>query len=241
MQHQRPNPYGFQYQQYAQLNPQQQQQVHLAQQGLNAQQAHHFQHAQPQMMQQQAQAQMSRQPQPQPAQSQPIQNQNYTEYRLVASSDNVPHHILKFHGRKKIDVKNFTPPVRLHRKQLEQNTANLGSASMVEGGDEKDGKAGDGKQTFTEDLKEKAEEPTKPKSQVDTSIIAPFGGGAKNKQQLFKRRTKQIIEGDKESRMLREQEGTPWVLEDFDSENVFVGNLQGGQRADYMLFLFTVT
>lgn len=79
-----------------------------------------------------------------------------------------------------------------------------------------------------------------PKTGADTSLIAPLGGATRNKQMLFKKRTKQIYLAKEDTRELKEQEHRPWILEDYDSQNSFTGSLEGGQRSDYMFFVLTV-
>jgi transcription initiation factor TFIIF subunit alpha len=79
-----------------------------------------------------------------------------------------------------------------------------------------------------------------PKTGADTSLIAPLGGATRNKQMLFKKRTKQIYLAKEDTRELKEQEHRPWILEDYDSQNSFTGTLEGGQRSDYMFFVLTV-
>ncbi|CAO3583705.1 unnamed protein product [Absidia cylindrospora] len=78
-----------------------------------------------------------------------------------------------------------------------------------------------------------------PKTGADTSLIAPMGGATRNKQMLFKKRTKQIYLAKEDTRELKEQEHRPWILEDFNGTNSFTGTLEGGQRSDYVLFVLT--
>ncbi|KAI8988459.1 hypothetical protein BDF20DRAFT_855771, partial [Mycotypha africana] len=78
-----------------------------------------------------------------------------------------------------------------------------------------------------------------PKSGADTSLIAPLGGATRNKQLLFKKRTKQIYLAKEDTRELKEQEHRPWILEDYDSQHSFTGTYEGGQRSDYMFFVLT--
>ncbi|KAI8086397.1 uncharacterized protein BX664DRAFT_335691 [Halteromyces radiatus] len=78
-----------------------------------------------------------------------------------------------------------------------------------------------------------------PKTGADTSLIAPMGGATRNKQMLFKKRTRQIYLAKEDTRELKEQEHRPWILEDFTGTNSFTGTLEGGQRSDYVLFVLT--
>ncbi|KAI7853341.1 hypothetical protein BDC45DRAFT_510987 [Circinella umbellata] len=76
-----------------------------------------------------------------------------------------------------------------------------------------------------------------PKTGADTSLIAPLGGATRNKQMLFKKRTKQIYLAKEDTRQLKEEEHRPWILEDYDGQNSFTGTYEGGQRSDYVFFV----
>lgn len=76
------------------------------------------------------------------------------------------------------------------------------------------------------------------KTQIDLSIIAPYGGAQKAKKDLFKPKTKQVFHSDPQELQLRNEERTPWVLEDFEGKNTWVGTLEGGGVSGYALFLF---
>jgi transcription initiation factor TFIIF subunit alpha len=76
------------------------------------------------------------------------------------------------------------------------------------------------------------------KAAVDYSVIAPYGGAQKAKKDLFKPKTKQVFHYDVQEQALRNEERTPWVLEDFDGKNTWVGTLEGGGASGYALFLF---
>ena len=79
-----------------------------------------------------------------------------------------------------------------------------------------------------------------PKTGADTSLIAPLGGATRNKQMLFKKRTKQIYLAKEDTRQLKEEEHKPWILEDYDGQNSFTGTYEGGQRSDYVFFVVSV-
>jgi len=76
------------------------------------------------------------------------------------------------------------------------------------------------------------------KPAVDLSVIAPYGGAQKAKKDLFKPKTKQVFHADPTELALRNEERTPWVLEDFDGKNTWVGTLEQGGASGYALFLF---
>lgn len=74
--------------------------------------------------------------------------------------------------------------------------------------------------------------------EADMSLIAPDGGARRNKANLFQKKTKQVIMGDPNARRIRYEEFYPWVMEDFDGQNTWVGNFEAGQMSQYVLFVF---
>ncbi|KAH8547822.1 hypothetical protein BGW37DRAFT_508826 [Umbelopsis sp. PMI_123] len=143
------------------------------------------------------------------------------DFPLMSSSKGETQNIMNFKSTKPVKLENFTPPLKLQRKDphAPPPTPNpeptAGPSETVN------------------------EEPNRgPKTGADTSLIAPMGGATRNKQMLFKKRTRQIFLAKEDTRKLREEEQKPWVLEDFDNQNGFVGTLEGGQKSDYMLFVF---
>ncbi|KAK3806785.1 MAG: hypothetical protein J3Q66DRAFT_116746 [Benniella sp.] len=194
-------------------------------------------------------------PQPQPG--------TFTDYKLVSTNTDMLHHVMRFHGTKEIDLGNFTQPVKLHRKKSDvnfgrggynnnnNNNANGGNGGGGGagnifskynhygkdagggggGGDKKDGGAGASSSGGGASAG--------PTSAADTSLIAPYGGGVRNKQMLFKKRTRQIYIANEEERKKKEIESAPWVIEDDDGQNNWTGQLEGGQHANYVLFVFS--
>ncbi|KAF5101083.1 hypothetical protein D0Z03_000678 [Geotrichum reessii] len=77
-----------------------------------------------------------------------------------------------------------------------------------------------------------------PGEQVDLSLIAPDGGARRAKVNPFQKKTRQVILGDETARKLRYEEHYPWVLEDFDGKNTWVGNYEAGQADSFVLFVF---
>ncbi|KAF9112672.1 hypothetical protein BGX27_002970 [Mortierella sp. AM989] len=166
--------------------------------------------------------------------------ENHTDYKLVSTSRDVLHHVMRFHSTKEVDPTAFTAPVKLHRKRNEnsnnyrgyynnkynnQYNANKDGTST----DKKDGASGGANGAAS----------VAPTTGADMSLIAPFGGGNRNAKMLFKRRTKQIFFGDDKERQKKEIEAAPWVVEDYDSKNNWTGQLEGGQHANYVLFVFS--
>ncbi|KAG0012019.1 hypothetical protein BGZ81_001814 [Podila clonocystis] len=164
----------------------------------------------------------------------------FTDYKLVSTSHDVLHHVMRFHGNKDVNPASFSAPVKLHRKRNENqyyrnysnyynnkyNKGAQGATGASAGDDKKGGAAAPGA-------------PGAPATGADTSLIAPYGGGVRNKQMLFKKKTRQIYIANEDERKKKEIESAPWVIEDYDSQNNFTGQLEGGQHANYVLFVFS--
>src|SRR6185312_16406030 len=54
-----------------------------------------------------------------------------------------------------------------------------------------------------------------------------------------KKKKKKVHIAPEKKKKLRAEEEKPWVLEDYDGTNTYIGELEGGQRANYALFLLT--
>ncbi|KAF9409182.1 hypothetical protein BGZ94_002033 [Podila epigama] len=176
-------------------------------------------------------------PVPQPAPG------TYTDYKLVSTSHDLLHHVMRFHGNKDVNPATFAPPVKLHRKRNENqyyrnynyynkyaNKAGQGATGTAAAGDAQKGGAPGATPA--------AGAPA-PTTGADTSLIAPYGGGVRNKQMLFKKKTRQIYIANEDERKKKEIESAPWVIEDEDGTNNFTGQLEGGQHANYVLFVFS--
>lgn len=90
----------------------------------------------------------------------------------------------------------------------------------------------------TSTTKEQGDDQKTKAPEVDMSLVAPDGGARRNKANLFQKKTKQVILGDPNARRLRYEEFYPWVMEDFDGQNTWVGNFEAGQMSQYVLFVF---
>ncbi|CAO3653098.1 unnamed protein product [Mucor fragilis] len=212
----------------------------------------------PQRVLQQHQLQMQQQ-------QQQAEDITYSEFQLVSTSKRGKNHLMDFKGGSKhVEPKNFARPVKLHRKETnflpyrqyiqnlnEQNAAAAAAkeaaaanAAAIMAGAPLPHPATKPTASDVEDLGGDAPTPSTqnqhgPKTGADTSLIAPLGGATRNKQMLFKKRTKQIYLAKEDTRELKEQEQRPWILEDYDGQNSFTGTYEGGQRSDYMFFVLT--
>jgi transcription initiation factor TFIIF subunit alpha len=161
----------------------------------------------------------SQQPQSRPTSSTSSTGQ-YVEYTLssVRHSQSIRNHVMKLHAPRQVDPlspsntpNGWTHPLKLHRRDP--------TAPILRP---------DQQPEDSKDIK----------GPIDLSVIAPYGGAQKAKKGLFKPKTKQVFHYDPQELQLRNEERVPWVLEDFDGKNTWVGTLEGGGASGYALFLF---
>ncbi|KAI8639887.1 hypothetical protein BD408DRAFT_484527 [Parasitella parasitica] len=194
-------------------------------------------------------------------QQQQTEDDSFVEYQLVSAAKRGQNHLMDFKGGSKhVEPTSFARPVKLHRKETNflpyrQYIQNLNEKNAKEAAAKEAAAANAAaimagtplpypaaKSAEVEDLGGDASTSTQqhgPKTGADTSLIAPLGGATRNKQMLFKKRTKQIYLAKEDTRELKEQEQRPWILEDYDGQNSFTGTYEGGQRSDYMFFFLT--
>lgn len=160
-------------------------------------------------------------------------------------------------------VKHFIKPVRLHRKdprnmqnqltiaELEERNKRMGITTPIPKGLLAEAAAaeaaalGDVQMTGDNDDETRDDEKGDGKQkgkiapeEADMSLIAPDGGARRGKSHLFQKKTRQVLLGDPDARKLRYEEYYPWVIEDFDGKNTWVGNYEAGQADSYVLFVF---
>ncbi|EMR09814.1 hypothetical protein PNEG_01995 [Pneumocystis murina B123] len=135
----------------------------------------------------------------------------YMDFKLTSvakSIEGTKHHILKFHSTRMIDpLTDFTPPVRLHRKDP-MSTVGI-QESMSETG-----------------------------SKNNSQETVSSGTTQSTKTNIFKKKTRQGYRINKAEWILRQEERVPWVLEDFDGRNTWIGTMEGGQSHNYVFFVF---
>lgn len=143
------------------------------------------------------------------------------------------HHIIRFQTKQDVDIVNkFTHPVRLHRKDPQNIQFHLSREEMDKR--RKEGLLGDHQ---VEEVYE--DENGNPIERADMSQVAPDGGARRHRRNLFKRKTKQVHMMDEKKRKLRYEEYYPWVLEDYNGKNVYVGSYEAGSlETTSVLFVF---
>ncbi|CUM62988.1 uncharacterized protein PRCAT00000549001 [Priceomyces carsonii] len=158
--------------------------------------------------------------------------------------NDVRYHIMRFQAKQDVDImKNFTRPVRLHRKDPRNIQFHL-TREEIDKRKKEEEEAKREKEREDKEAErvaiENGEDPsTINKGEPDMSQVAPDGGARKAKKNLFKRKTRQINLMDDKKRKLRYEEYYPWVIEDYDGKNVFVGNYEAGSSdSQHVLFVF---
>lgn len=155
----------------------------------------------------------------------------WTDYRLISGGscgldDGVRYHVMRFHSSQTVEpLKDLTHPVRLHRK----DTLELGQS----GGNIPPSNGGLG------DVERGPVGPSDDKA--DVKAIAPYGGAQFGKKNQFKKLTRQVIHEDAKEKKIQEEETLPWVLEDFDGKNTWIGSMEGGQSYSHVFFVFAVS
>ncbi|AOA64816.1 Transcription initiation factor IIF subunit alpha [Komagataella phaffii CBS 7435] len=150
--------------------------------------------------------------------------------------EDVRYHILKFQSQSKVNFNKFTQPVRLHRK----DPTNLQFQLTRKEIDERRASKKADKLANEESLAD-SNKGTGSSEQhgADMSVVAPDGGARLvRRANFFRKKTKQVRMVDDQKRKIRYEEYYPWVLEDYDGENTFVGNYEAGNPDTYVLLVF---
>lgn len=149
--------------------------------------------------------------------------------------DDVRYHIMRFQSKQDVDIiKDFNKPVRLHRKDPRNIQFQLTREEIDK---RKREQAALGIATTEEMIVDSENLDTQDK--MDLSRVAPDGGARKVKKNPFKRKTRQINLMDENKRKLRYEEFYPWVIEDYNGLNVYVGNYEAGwSESQHVLFVF---
>ncbi|CAI5759321.1 unnamed protein product [Candida verbasci] len=156
-------------------------------------------------------------------------------------------HIMKFVTRNNVDiVKDFTKPVRLHRKdprnmQFHLTRQELDQRKKEREEEEKKGIVKEEPKSYQNYDGDQVDEDGNriDYNKPDMSQVAPDGGARKFRKNIFKRKTRQINLMDESKRKLRYEEHYPWVIEDYDGKNVYVGNFEAAStEQQQVLFVF---
>ncbi|GMM33201.1 transcription factor IIF subunit [Saccharomycopsis crataegensis] len=169
----------------------------------------------------------------------------FQEFKITACTreeiENVQYHLMKFQSRNEVNpVKDFTKPIRLHRKdprnmqfqltlkeidEREQLNRELRGETADDLGDGNNNDNGMGAALDLDALEAKEVEEeaqtVAPEPKAGPTNIAPEKQKGKNK-----RKTREVRVMNEDARKLRYEEFYPWVMEDYDGSNTFVGNYE---------------
>lgn len=165
---------------------------------------------------------------------------------------NTRHHIMRFQTKQDVDIlKNFTRPVRLHRKdprniqfqltrqEIDRRRREGAYAPRGEGSSSSNNNNGVDQATGEGGLPGTDQAAPENPDDPSMALVAPDGGARKPRRNMFKRKTRQVHKMDENKRKLRYEEYYPWVMEDYDGQNVFVGNYEAGlSEFTHVLFVF---
>lgn len=150
------------------------------------------------------------------------------------SRQNIRRHIIRFHGQRNKPVdpsgSDFTPPVKIQRRDMLKYALEAN----------KDGGNADGNVDNRQQQQQHRADSSEPRQTFDATKVAPHGGALNARRTGFRQKTRQVFHDDPEEVKLRQEEKNPWVIEDFDAHQQWVGHLEGGQNSTYMVFIFTV-
>ncbi|KAJ2535268.1 transcription factor IIF subunit tfg1, partial [Coemansia sp. RSA 1933] len=173
------------------------------------------------------------------------------------------HNVMRFLETSTVNMRDLTAPVKLRRRnreyyRLKNKKRDEERAAYLAARAEAELKIGDGKaKPINAELKDpsliapdgnastpraggNAQQGTdQQRPKADMGLIADMGGARRNKDNLFKKRTKQVYFADEEKRRLDIEEARPWVLEDDDEKEVWTGALEGAQNSSHVLFVLT--
>jgi len=188
---------------------------------------------------------------------------DYKEFPLKACTqqdiEDAKTHILKFQSKSLVDpVNKFTKPIRLHRKETKNLQYQLTRAEIEQRQRENaemkrqeeearlkylEEREKNGPVKEVADMSKVAPEPEKTEEQKKLekqekllAQIAPDGGARRNKNP-FKKKTRQIRAVDETAKKLRYEEYYPWVMEDYDGKNTWVGSYEAGSSDAYVLLV----
>ncbi|KAI9012834.1 hypothetical protein BC832DRAFT_548141 [Gaertneriomyces semiglobifer] len=175
-----------------------------------------------------------------------------TRHKIVISrpdASNKSYHIMRVMNSK-FDLKSFIPPVRLTRELPKPREKfgrnNQEAATNGNGGGNGSGVAA-GSSTGVTGPQTTATASTSNipgKEKLDPTQIAPFGNAVRNRQNLFKKKTRTAIygrleddDGQEPRRGRRDPDKFPWLLSDFDGSQQYVGNVEYMPNVRYMMMI----
>ncbi|KTW29974.1 transcription factor IIF subunit TFG1 [Pneumocystis jirovecii RU7] len=127
---------------------------------------------------------------------------------VTKSLQGIKHHILKFHSARTIDPLEDFTPPVLLHRK-----------DLMAGPETQDSLSETGSKNASQEA-------------------AGNSAGQNMKLNAFKRKTRQVYAINEAEWKLKQEERIPWVLEDFDGRNTWIGTMEGGQSHNYVFFVF---
>jgi len=159
----------------------------------------------------------------------------YTDFPLVITkrqlADGLRFHVARFTSKKTVDPRNekeFTRPVRLHRRDARAPPGGGGGVKDENGTDSKEASLDDKERARQEMLRAQREA----EREAEMAQVAPSANSGNQKRSgAFKKKTQQVFRNDqteeqKAGTKLRYEEAIPWHLEDFDNNQTWVGTYE---------------
>lgn len=170
---------------------------------------------------------------------------NWQEIPLICckkeEKDIFKYHIIRFHNTKNIDIVNdFSKPIRIHRKDTQNIQFQLSRKEIeekkkindpVEINNKKQIEETEGKTSFNGDEGKK-------KNYNNNITSTTEDSNKKNFKTFFKKNFFQNININEKQKQLRYEEYFPWVIEDYDAKNVFVGSFEAGASESHHALFF---
>lgn len=176
----------------------------------------------------------------------------YVDYPIMTTKrallEGLRHHVIRFLPNSSsavssvdpADERQFTRPVRLHRRDPRANaTGRWGEDEAgTEGGAENGKTVDDKERERLEILREKRRE----EREANQAQIAPGVKNPNQKRHNFQKKTEQVFQvsdtGDKRKNLqLRYEESIPWHLEDFDNNNIWSSSYEAALSECYVLMV----
>ncbi|KAI0832446.1 hypothetical protein BC628DRAFT_1406917 [Trametes gibbosa] len=159
----------------------------------------------------------------------------FAEFRLMSSKLNGwKYDVMKFESRKRVDINAWAQPVKLNRKEPRREEAQGGAAgqavSQMVGSDGKLVVGADGKVVMVD----AAGRPVR----AEEVAREEGGGKGKDKKKRFVKKTRQVFLVPEETRQLRREERSPWVMEDATHQETWVGKMEEVAKSQtYAMFM----
>ncbi|KAL7750178.1 transcription factor IIF subunit tfg1 [Sorochytrium milnesiophthora] len=170
------------------------------------------------------------------------------KFSLVKADSASRFHVMRMQSTRTVGLSDFSMPLHLQRKRMggsarfqhSHNNNNNSHLNSEPGSSSAAGANGGGASSS-------AAPAAVDKPALDRDLVAPYGATPLQRAQgsggfrgygHHKNKARQITIIDDRERKLKSEESQPWVLEDDQSEHVWVGQLER-QQSEYMLFVLT--